>query len=140
MRLAHAACLITATLLAACGGSTLPAAEDLYGTWQGTADCVTRDLTFVEVDESGGGLDGLRDVHELGTVEGDAIYLVQSGTFRVERATISGSGDVDALVFEAVTGEGAPGTYANEILGWTGDTLTISSATAMSGRLVLERH
>ena len=125
-------------LVAACGSDPdVPTATELHGAWSGAADGVTRRFVFAATDDgTHPELAGLTDVYTLardGTVG-------QTGRYRVEETEVTGHGTTDALVTEALSGTGAPGTYGNAILGWTGATLTISSTSTTSGELTLTRE
>jgi hypothetical protein len=132
------ALLLTSLVLVGCGGDeAVPTAAELYGAWTGTADAVSRRFVFAAADDgTHPELAGMADVY---TQARDGV-VGQAGHYRIEVTAVNGHGTTDALVTVAVSGAGAPGTYGNAILDYTGDTLTISSEAATAGQLTLARE
>lgn len=121
----------------ACGGDPdVPTAAELYGGWTSVAEGTTRRFVFAATDDgTHPELAGRTDVY---TIARDGA-VGQTGHYAVEEREVTGRGVVDALVTEALSGAGAPGTYGNAILGWTGDTFTINSDSVASGELTYTR-
>ncbi len=134
--------ILTVGLLGACGSDEdLPTAAELYGTWTVTTDGTTRDFVFAASnDGTHPELDGLADVYVLYNYPaGTTPAQVQTGEYRVEVAQLTSGGEDDAIVTVVRSGAGVGGTYGNAILGWTGDTFTIESASAAGGELQFNR-
>ncbi|MCE9575654.1 MAG: hypothetical protein K8W52_21060 [Deltaproteobacteria bacterium] len=132
----HLLGLLTVLAMGCDGGTAIPTAAELYGTWHATADGVTRDFVFAATDAGAHAeLAGLTDIYLLSN--GGAV--VQTGQYSVGTHVVTGYGTTDALVTQVVSGSGAGNTYGNAILDWTGASLTISSESASAGQLVFTR-
>jgi hypothetical protein len=114
MRLAF---LLPIALLGACSGEDLPTAEELDGAWFNDDAGTTREFAFDPSAEP--------DAYVVFSYPtGTTPIEVQSGTYFIEDGI---------LVTEVLTGTGAGTMFGNDILGWTGDTLTLESDSAASG-------
>jgi hypothetical protein len=134
-------CLLVVGLIGACGGEDFPTAAELYGTWTATTDGTTRDFVFAATDDgSHPELAGLSNVYVLFNYpEGGTPAEIQTGEYRVQIAQLTTGGEDEALVTVVHAGPGTGGTYGNAIYGWTGDTLTIESASGPGGELEFAR-
>ena len=105
--------------LAACGGEDFPTTAELHGSWTNEDGGTTRDFVFAEA--------GGAETYEVYLYPTDTTpALVQMGTYYVQDGTL-------------VTVTDANEMFGNEIVDWTGDTLTIATESAVSGQRTFTR-
>jgi len=111
------ALLLPLVLVAACGGDDLPTTAELHGDWVNDDAGTTRQFSFAVSA-------GAEAYTLFSYPTGETPVEVQAGTYFVEDGI---------LVTDVVTGTGAGTMFGNDILGWTGTTLTLESDSATSG-------
>ncbi len=126
-----------ALFAASCGGdeSDLPTAEELYGSWMNVEDGVVRLFVFEEKNYFYPTLAGRTTVYLLYSyAEGADPVMVQHGTYEVKEGhlvtTVTWSPDPEGRTLGI--------SYANILYSWSGDTFTLESTSAASGKRVFE--
>lgn len=111
--------IVLVLALAACGGEDLPTTDELHGSWTNEEEDTIRNFVFAETAGE--------DTYEVCLYpSGTTPTLVQSGTYYVQDGTL-------------VTVVSPQEMYGNEIVGWTGDTLTLAVESAASGQRTFTR-
>lgn len=132
----------------ACAPKAPESAADLVGTWANHEDATWRVWRFEATDSDGDpDLAGQSDVYHI-FVYGDAEgpIEVQQGTYGVEDGVLvntdAGEEEMDGVLVTTVTasidGVGVGQTFGDPFYAWTGDSFTIRSASAASGKRTYE--
>ena len=115
------------------GGGDLPTAIELYGTWENVEGGEVRAFVFEASNATWPDLAGASMVFQLYFyAEGAAPVMVQRGTYEVTEGHL-----VTTLTWASDGAMGSAGTsYANILYGWSGDSFTMESTSAASGKRV----
>lgn len=144
MRVVPLVCLAIGSL-AACGPE-VPTEEDLYGTWRNDGeDGQVREWRYAAADDgSHPELVGLSPVYLVYLYPIGAAPFeppAQGGSYAIDSVAVDPEGDgasrEDALITTVILG--GPGMYADAILDYAGDTITLHSATSPTGERVYTR-